>query len=167
MNKKRLCSILVLLLALQGVVCAQKQFTMIKPEVVVANKELADELRKLTWQKADDTWVPTDAQVLNALERLKTPEGAAEVVASAIPGVDMRPSVRLVSTSKYQVFGLVLNHRNHILYDASPQNSPLEGLGSDLWLKQIISANVHDGGLGYWFALYDVQAGRFVLSNHR
>jgi hypothetical protein len=145
----------------------QKDFTIVASNVVVANKELAEELRTRSFRKADDSWVPTNAQVLEGFDRLRTKEGADEILASAIGGIDMSPSLQLVSVSRYQAFGLVFDNRKQILYDASPTDSALEVSERDLWLKQIVSLRVHDGGLVYWWALYDVQSGRFVLSNRR
>lgn len=162
-----LSAALICLMVMAGVAYAQKEFTLLEPDVVVANKELANQLRALTWRKAEDTWVPTNAQVLEGLERLRTEGGAAEILASAIGGVDMGPSLRLVSDSRYQVFGLVFDNRKQILYDASPKNAALEEPGSDRWLKEIISVSVLHGGLVYWWALYDVQSGHFVLSNRK
>jgi hypothetical protein len=160
-------SALVFLMATVGVVCAQKEFTLLTPEVVVASKELADELRSLSCPEANDTWVPTNSQVLEGFGRLHTKEGTAEIVASAIGGIDMGPSLKLVSLSRYQVFGLILDNRKQILYDASPKPPALENSETDRWLKQIISVRTQDGGLVYWWALYDVESGRFVASRRR
>jgi hypothetical protein len=146
-------------------VFAQKEFTQISPDVVIGSKELADELRTLSWQQAHDTWVPSEAQVLEGLNHLHTKEGIAEIATSAIAGIVMTPSLRFISVSRYQVFGLVFKDRMQILYDASPQKSSSENNENDSWLKQTLSVRVQDGGPVYWWALYDVQSHRFVASN--
>jgi hypothetical protein len=164
---KQIFSALAFLMVTAGVVCAQKEFTLVTPEVAVASKDLADELRSLSWPEASDAWVPTNSQVLEGFGRLQTKEGSAEIVASAIGGIDMAPSLKLVSLSRYQVFGLVFGNRKQILYDASPKPPALESSETDRWLKQIRSVRVQDGGFVYWWALYDVESGRFVASRHR
>ena len=145
----------------------QKRFTQLNSDVAIANKELADELRSLTWQQADGTWVPDDSDVLRGLARLHTKEGAEEIATSGIARADMGPSLELISLSRYQVFGLVFGDRKRILFDASPKNLDAVRLEDDLWLKQTISVRAQDGGYRYWWALYDVQLGRFVVSNRR
>jgi len=140
---------LLLLLATAGVVCAQKEFTVVAPEVVLASKELADELKSLSLPEANDTWVPNNSQVLGGFDRLNTKEGSAEIVASAIGGIDMSPSLQRISLSRYQVFGLIFDSRKQILYDASPKPTALEVSETDRWLKQIISVRAQDGGSAY------------------
>src|ERR1700719_2195485 len=136
---KRLSCALLFAAALLSVAVAQNHFTQLTSDVVIANKELADELRSLSWQQASGTWVPDNAQVLQGLKRLHNREGADEIAASAIGGIDMGPSIRVISLSRYQVFGLVFGDRRQILYDASPKRLSSESAGDDPWLKQTLS----------------------------
>jgi hypothetical protein len=159
--RRPLCSALVCLLSMTGIASAQKEFTQVTPDMIVASKEMADEVRALSCKEADGTWVPTSDQVRIGFNYLRSEVGAAEIKATAPRWLDMSPSLRLISTSRYQVFGLILGGRNQILYHASPKDAKID------WLKQAICSTTFDGGAAFWWAFYDVQSGHFVASSRR
>ena len=151
------------LLIMHGNAWAQKEFKQVTPDVIVANKEMADEVRALSCKEADGTWVPTNDQVRIGFDRLRSEQGAAEIMATAPTWLDMSPSLQRISLSRYQVFGLVFGGRNQILYHASPKDDTIK---ID-WLKHAICLRTFDGGAEFWWAFYDVQSGHFVASSRR
>jgi hypothetical protein len=146
---------------------AEKQFTSIAPDVVLANDEMATELRSLTWKKAEKIWTPTTADALSVVNHLRSAQGAEEVLSCAGPETKMDASLKRIPSSRYQVFGLVITGRRQLLVEASPIKSNFDRYLPELWLKEIVSARVLDGGAAYWWALYDVESGRFVSCNRR
>src|ERR1700750_1603190 len=118
MNNKRtqLGFALAFHIGLTTTTLAEKQFTLIGPNVVVANIEMADELRSYSWRRADGCWAPDASDVLRGLTRLQPKAGADEIMASAVAKIDMSPSLRVLAESRYQVFGLVVSGRKQILF---------------------------------------------------
>ena len=157
------CVVLVCLLVMPGNTSAQKEFTQVTPDVIVANKEMADEVRALSCKEAEGTWIPTNDQVLIGFDRLRSEQGAAEIRATAPRWLDMSASLQRISLSRYQVFGLMFGGRKQILYHASPKDDTTK---ID-WLKQAICLKTFDGGAEFWWAFYDVQSGHFVASSRR
>jgi hypothetical protein len=153
--------VLVCLLVMPGNTSAQKEFTQVTPDVIVANKEMADEVRALSCKEADGTWVPTSDQVRIGFNHLRSEVGAAEIKATAPRWLDMSPSLQRISLSRYQVFGLIVGGRKQILYHASPKDTKID------WLKQAICSTTFDGGAAFWWTFYDVESGHFVLSSRR
>lgn len=129
---------LVCLLVMPKDISAQKEFTQVTPDVIVANKEMADEVRALSCKEADGTWVPTDDQVRSGFDHLRSEVGAAEIKATSPRWLDMTRSLQRMSLSRYQVFGLIFGGQKQILYYASPKDAKID------WLKQAICLSTFD-----------------------
>jgi hypothetical protein len=149
------------------VVGAEKQFTVVAPNVVVANAAMAAELQSLTWKTAKKIWVPAKGEVLRVVNHLNTGQAKKELLACATPAANMAASLERVGSSRYQVFGFVIDARKRVLIEASPAHTSFDRFLPDLWQKEILSVRVQDGGAGYWWALYDVEDSRFVTCNRR
>ena len=146
---------------------AEKQFTLIAPNVVLANDAMASELISLTWKTAKGTWDAKEADALAAVDHLKSDQAKKELLAGAGPDTKMDASLERIGSSRYQVFGLIIEGRRKLLLEASPTQSSFDRLLPELWRKEILSVAVQDGGADYWWALYDVEIGRFVSCNRR
>jgi hypothetical protein len=146
---------------------AEKRFTLIAPNVVLANAAMAAELKSSTWKTAKGTWAPTEADALAAVKHLKSDQAAKEILACAGRDTNMDDSLKRIDSSRYQVFGLIIDGGRKLLIEASPTKASFDRFTPELWRKEIISVRVQDGGAAYWWALYDVNSSRFVSCNRR
>ena len=154
-------------LLIMDVVGAEKQFTLIAPNVVLANDAMSAELKSSTWKTAEGTWSPTEADALTAVKHLRSDQAAKEILACSGRETKMDASLKRIDSSRYQVFGLIIDGGRKLLIEASPTQSSFDRFMPELWRKEIISVRVQDGGAGYWWVLYDVNSGRFVACNRR
>lgn len=145
---------------------SQEKFTQLGPSLALANDETAS-VRAGTWTNAKGTWAPRESQVLNAFDRLSSEEGKREIQASAVGGSDMSRSLNSVERSRFQVFGLTIGERQQLLFEASPADPYFDRIMPNLWLEKIVSQSVIDGGFLFWWALFDIESGRFVASYRR
>jgi hypothetical protein len=150
-----------------GALSEEKRFTRIGSNVVVANKAMSDELRKMAWKTAENVWQPTMPDAARAVAHLGSEEGKKEILTSADPSVNMGACLKRLDSSRYQVFGLVVKGRKQLLIEASPAKLSFDRYFPDLWLNEIISVRVFDGGAAYWWVLFDVESGGFVDCNCR
>jgi hypothetical protein len=145
----------------------EKQFTLIAENVVLANEAMSCELKSLTWKTADEVWAPTQADALSVVARLKSDQGTNEILSCGGRDTNMDACLKRISLSRFQAFGLIIKGRKQILLDASPVYPNQERYQPNMWLTEIVSVRVLGGGAGYWWTLYDCEAGRFVECNRR
>lgn len=160
-------SIAVSTLLTGSVVSAEKQFTLIAPNIALANDGMSAEIRSRTWKTAEKTWAPTAADALSAVAHLKSAHGRKEILSCGGVDANMDASLKRIHSSRYQVFGLIITGRKQLLIEASPMKSSFDRYLPELWLKEIVSIRVLDGGSGYWWALYDSDSARVVSCNRR
>jgi hypothetical protein len=134
---------------------ADEKFTQIDSRLAIANSEMVAEVAT-NWNKSaskefthfyvQGSWVPQVADVLRAFEHLESEAGKNEILAGGMERTDMSKSVERVGASKFQVFGFVIAGRQHLLFDAFPNDSYFDAIFGDEWLKYVISRRVFDGG---------------------
>ncbi|HTG44375.1 MAG TPA: hypothetical protein VK633_07565, partial [Verrucomicrobiae bacterium] len=142
-------------------------FVEIMPRVAVARKDGIAKLKKSIWPSADGTWVPSNEQVTGGLDYLNTPQGRTEIAAAARHGTDMMPSLERSAENRFQVYGLIINKKRCILFDAVPLAIPIERRRPTLWLEQSLSRSSADGGSAFWWFLFDCDDQRVVASWRR
>jgi hypothetical protein len=145
----------------------EKQFTLIAENVVLANEAMSSELKSLTWKTAEKVWSPTQTDALSIMAHLKSDRGMNEILSCGGQDTNMEPCLNRIASSRFQVFGLCIKGRKQILLDASPIYPNQERYQPNMWLKEIVSAQVLGGGAGYWWTLYDCDTGQFVDCNRR
>jgi hypothetical protein len=146
---------------------APPAFVKINDLVAVANQLMTLRLKDDLWKSADKAWAPKDEEVLRGLQFIKGATGERQIVDAAPAQTDMRRCIANISHTRFQVYGLLIKNRKHLLYDSAPDISvPQRGIG-DPWLKESISGRVHDGSAAFWFVLYDCEANRVVACGRR
>ncbi|HKP03942.1 MAG TPA: hypothetical protein VJU77_11365 [Chthoniobacterales bacterium] len=123
----------------------------IAPTIAVADQQLTLQLRQSLPPEAEGAWTPSRSQVLEVMAFVKSEVGKREILAKAAAGVRMEFSLKRIDQSRFQIFGLLIGGRKHMLIDATPLDSD----APELWLKDRISQNVFDGGAAYWWVLVD------------
>jgi hypothetical protein len=103
-------------------------------------------------------------QSVAAVSLIQSDDGQRDVIAKGLLlGWHMEPSLKRITKSRFQVFGLVIAGRKHLLVDATP----LESDAPKLWLTDCISCNVYDGGAAYWWVLIEVDSMKVTSSGRR
>ena len=142
-------------------------FVRVAPNLAMATERVTLELKRLAWKNLDGAWSPSQAEVQAAFDHLRTTQGNAEVLSTALPTMNMAVSLRRIPSSLFQVFGVINKGRKCLLFEALPKNDPIDPNDPNLWLKEIISVRVLDGGSAFWWVMYDVSSHRFVDCNRR
>jgi hypothetical protein len=137
-------------------------FTEIAPDIAVASKDFTAKNRHHLWADADGAWAPTPEQALAAFSLLRSERGKRAVMENT-QWSRMEDSLRRLDKSRYQIFGLTLRGRRHLLVDATPLDSD----APELWLTDCISCSVFDGGAAYWWVLVRVEPLAVIRSGRR
>jgi hypothetical protein len=163
-----LITLSILLLAAPDVISARSEprFVKISERIAVANKGMALKLKNSIWPSADGVWNPTKEEVLATLSFLESPAGQQQTLAVGSAKIDMSASLQSIRRTRFQVYGLIIKHHKHLLYDSAPDISELRVGYPDRWLEESVSQSVYDGGASIWFVLYDLDA-KHTIATHR
>jgi len=152
------------LVTIAGVVYGRDGLSEVTPTIAVADEHFTESIRASVISTASGSWSPNREQVLAAVSLIKSDRGQRDIVAKALLiGWDMGPSLKRITDSRFQVFGLVTAEGKHLLIDATP----LESDAPELWLTDCISCNVFDGGAAYWSVLIKIDSMEVTSAGRR
>jgi hypothetical protein len=123
----------------------------IRSNVAIADEQLTFRIKNRLNAATDGAWTPDPQVVLKALILANSEPAKRVIISKSPPGMPMDISLSRLDKSRFQVFGLLIDRRPHLLIDATPLDSD----APELWLKDCISHHVFDGGPAYWWLLID------------
>lgn len=153
---------------------AEAAFEIVSPDIAVASVETSNAsthglraIKESINNGEIGVWKPEKSKVLEAVNRLRSDEGLAEVERSALPGIKMRPCFQHLPASKLQVFGITFGGERYLLIDVFEWTAVDERHSPSLWTREAISERTQDGGEAYWWVVFALDAKKFVLCGRR
>ena len=167
-NIMRIIILLLILITISERTSAgvEQRFVKINDRLAIAHTGMTLRLKNSLWPAATGVWKPTREDALTALRFLESPRGQQQIGVVASP-VDIGPSLNNIRRTRFQVYGLIIQNRKHLLFDSAPDVSEPRVGYPDRWLEQSISRSVYDGGASIWFALYDVDGKQVKAASRR
>lgn len=128
----------------------QSDFQQIDDQVVLVTGSSAREL--IGFSRVEGTWTPSRAQVMIALEFLRSPAGRAELTKLGAPEIGVGSYLdRLQKPGgfRFQVFGTVSKGRRQLFIHCFPSEAHETN-----WKSKVL-LNTASSTTGFWWACYD------------
>ena len=100
----------------------ENTFREIAPDIAVAKPEFVEKMKEYLLH-VERAWSPTNEQVPAALSLLRSDRGKGTTLENSAPHSEMERSLARIDDSRFQVFRIVIEGRQHLFVNATPLES--------------------------------------------